>query len=68
MSVERRAKGKRYAKIGKLSSRKVRSSLKLPVPPKLAAKLARGGRLRATAVATDPAGNRSRPKRASHGG
>jgi hypothetical protein len=67
VSVERRAKGKRFVRIGKVGSRKARLKLKLPVPAKLAAKIARGGRLRATAVATDTAGNRSRPKRVSIG-
>jgi hypothetical protein len=65
VSVERRGKGRRFVKVGKVGSRKARSRLKLPIPPKLAAKLGRGGRFRATAVATDPAGNRSKPRRAS---
>jgi hypothetical protein len=51
-----------YRQIGKLSS-KVASHVAIVVPGGLKAKLNAGGRFRATAVATDPAANKSDPKR-----
>jgi hypothetical protein len=52
----------RYVKLGRIGSRAARRSLRLPIPRKLARKIAKGGPDRATAVATDTVGNRSRPK------
>jgi hypothetical protein len=61
----RGAKGKRCTRrvrIGKVGARTAAVSLRIPAPPKLAKALGRGGRFFATAVATDLAGNRSKPK------
>jgi hypothetical protein len=63
VTLRRRVRGsRRYAKFGKVRSKTARQSLTIRVPGKLAKRLARGGRFRATAVATDPAGNKSKPK------
>lgn len=58
-----RGKGRKPKKVGKLKSKKAGVKLTLPVKGRLAKKLGAGGRFRATAVATDLAGNKSRPKR-----
>jgi D-tyrosyl-tRNA(Tyr) deacylase len=61
--LRRRAHGsRRYTKFGKVRSKAAGQSLTIRVPGKLAKRLARGGRFRATAVATDPAGNKSKTK------
>jgi hypothetical protein len=51
----------RYLKVGTVRARKPGRRLTIHLPSKLAKRLA-GGRFRAAAVATDPAGNRSKPR------
>lgn len=55
-------KGKRV-RLPKLRSKKAKLKLKIRVKGKVAKKLIAGGRFRVTAVATDTAGNKSKPKR-----
>jgi hypothetical protein len=52
----------RRVKVGKVSAGAASENVTIPVPNKLAKRLARGGRFRATALATDLAGNKSKPK------
>jgi hypothetical protein len=52
----------RYVRVGRLRSSKPARLVKLPIRGKLDRKIAGGGRFRATAVARDPAGNRSKPR------
>ncbi len=62
--VARKAKkGKKGKRVGKLRSRKPKRKAVIKVRGKLARKLLAGGRFRATAIATDPAGNKSAPRR-----
>lgn len=59
-----RSEGKRRIKlIGKAATKKVGTKLTIKVKGRLAKKLLAGGRFRAIGVATDPAKNRSKPKR-----
>jgi len=59
----RAAKCRKFTKLGKLRARPAAKSAKVKLKPKMGNhKLERGG-YRATAVATDRAGNRSKPKR-----
>ena len=58
-------KGKRrFRTIGKVASKRASRRARIAVRRKLAKKLAAGGKFRATAVAIDTAGNRSKVKRA----
>ena len=52
----------RFVKLGVVSPKTASEDLTIRVPAKLAKRLAKGGRFRATALATDLAGNRSKPK------
>lgn len=52
-----------YRRVGLLTSRQLSASATVRVPGKLIARLAKLGSLRATAVATDAAGNKSKPRR-----
>jgi hypothetical protein len=52
----------RYRRIGAVSKKGARRSVTIVVRGKLVKRLRRGDRFRATAVATDPARNRSKPK------
>jgi hypothetical protein len=52
----------RHVKIGTARAKAPRENLTIGVRGKLAKRLAKGGRFRATAVATDPAGNTSKPR------
>ena len=59
------AEGKRctrFVKLGAMSPKTAGEDLAIRVPTKLAKRLARGGKFRATALATDLAGNESKPK------
>jgi hypothetical protein len=51
-----------YVKAGGASAKAARENLRISVRGKLARGLAKGGRFRAKAVATDPAGNKSKPR------
>ena len=63
VTVRRRVRGaRRHLKVGKVSAKAALENLEIRVPGKLAKRLARGGRFRATALATDLAGNKSKPK------
>ncbi len=59
--VSRRCR--RFKKLGTLRAGRPGLSAKLKLPKRVGGKRLRPGRYRATAIATDPAGNRSRPKR-----
>ena len=52
----------RFVKVGGVSSKTLAESLKLTIRGKLDRRISKGGKFRATAVATDAAGNRSKPK------
>ena len=57
------AKPSKRSVAGRVKSRKAARNVVIQFPGRLAKKLDAGGRFRATAVATDPAKNRSKPKR-----
>jgi hypothetical protein len=63
ISVDRRGKKRKRIMVGRLKSGKAKRRLTIPVHGKLANRLLAGGRFRATAIATDPARNKSRPRR-----
>jgi hypothetical protein len=64
ITVDRSRGPKRKPKIvGKAKSKKAGLKLTIPVKGKLAIRLKAGGRFRATAIAIDLAGNKSKPKR-----
>jgi hypothetical protein len=52
----------RYVKVGRAGAKAALENLTIGIRGKLAKRLAKGGRFRATAVATDPAGNKSKPR------
>ena len=58
-----RAKQSKRTVAGRVKSKRFSRKVVIPVRGRLAKKLRGGGRFRATAVATDPARNRSKPKR-----
>jgi hypothetical protein len=68
VTVVRRSRGagkSRRVVAGRVRSRRPSIKVVIPIRGKLAKRLRAGGRFRATAVATDPARNRSKPKRLS---
>jgi hypothetical protein len=62
IAVARRARGKRSRSVGIARTRRARKAAAIVVRGRLAKRLAKGGRFRATAIATDPARNRSKAK------
>jgi hypothetical protein len=56
-------RGKKGKRLGRLKTKKLKRKAVIRVRGKLAKKLLAGGRFKASAVATDPARNKSRPRR-----
>ena len=61
--LAREGKKRKRVVVGKAKAKKAKRKVTVRVHGKLARKLAKGGRFRATAIATDRAGNKSSPRR-----